>query len=73
MSDPSESKGSCERQNNKGLRRSYDSNFKLMVSVKQRKQTIVLLESSASLKITLKVILVVKRLISKVFLRTSNC
>jgi hypothetical protein len=30
MSGPSERKGSCERQNNKGVRRSYDSNFKLM-------------------------------------------
>jgi transposase-like protein len=29
--DTSECKGSCGRQNNKGLRRSYDSNFKLMV------------------------------------------
>jgi hypothetical protein len=29
MSGPSERK-SCERQKNKGLRRSYDSNFKLM-------------------------------------------
>jgi hypothetical protein len=53
MSGPSERKGSCERQNKKGLRRRYDSNFKLMVSVQQRKQTIVLLqESSASLKIS---------------------
>jgi hypothetical protein len=31
MSGPNERKGSCERQNNKGLRWSYDSNFKLMV------------------------------------------
>jgi hypothetical protein len=31
MSGPSERKGSCERQKNKGLRRSYDSNFKLTV------------------------------------------
>jgi transposase-like protein len=31
MSGPSKRKGSCERQNNKGLRRSYDSNFKLIV------------------------------------------
>jgi hypothetical protein len=31
MSGPGERKGSCERQNNKGLRRSYESNFKLIV------------------------------------------
>jgi hypothetical protein len=31
MNGSSERKGSCERQNNKGLRWCYDSNFKLMV------------------------------------------
>jgi hypothetical protein len=37
MSGPSEREGSCERQNNKGLRRSYDSNFKLMVICESEK------------------------------------
>jgi hypothetical protein len=53
MSGPGEREGSCERQNNQGLRRSYDSNFKLIVIREAEKTTTVLLqESSASLKIT---------------------
>jgi hypothetical protein len=51
MSDPNERKGSCEKNNNKGLRQSYDPNLKLMV-IREAEKTIVLLqESSASLKI----------------------